>query len=65
MDYDPATRRFVPVQWMDDGDESMDGLAWRAVVRGIKDYCGKNGFSKVWLGLSGGIDSSLVLAMAG
>ena len=64
VDYDPAARSFVPVQWMDDGDESMDALAWRAVVRGIQDYCGKNGFSKVWLGLSGGIDSALVLAMA-
>jgi len=64
VDYDPATRRFVPVQWMDDGDESMDGLAWRAVVRGIQDYCAKNGFTKVWLGLSGGIDSALVLALA-
>jgi NAD+ synthase (glutamine-hydrolysing) len=64
VDYDPAGRRFVPVQWMDDGDESMDALAWRAVVRGIQDYCGKNGFSKVWLGLSGGIDSALVLALA-
>ena len=64
VDYDTATRRFTPLQWMDDGDESMDALAWRAVVRGIRDYCGKNGFSKVWLGLSGGIDSSIVLAMA-
>ena len=64
VDYDPAGRSFVPVQWMDDGDESMDALAWRAVVRGIQDYCGKNGFSKVWLGLSGGIDSALVLALA-
>ena len=64
VDYDTAGRRFVPVQWMDDGDESMDALAWRAVVRGIQDYCGKNGFSKVWLGLSGGIDSALVLALA-
>ena len=64
VDYDPAQRRFSPVRWMDDGDESMDALAWRAVVRGIRDYCGKNGFSKVWLGLSGGIDSSIVLAMA-
>ena len=64
VDYDPAARRFAPVQWMDDGDESMDGLAWRAVVRGLQDYCAKNGFSKVWLGLSGGIDSALVLAMA-
>ena len=64
VDYDTAARRFDPVQWMDDGDESMDALAWRAVVRGIRDYCGKNGFTKVWLGLSGGIDSALVLALA-
>lgn len=64
VDYDVAGRRFAPVQWMDDGDESMDALAWRAVVRGIQDYCRKNGFSKVWLGLSGGIDSALVLALA-
>jgi NAD+ synthetase len=33
-------------------------------VRGTRDYCRKNGFEKVWLGLSGGIDSSLVLAVA-
>ncbi|UNK58121.1 NAD+ synthase [Pseudoxanthomonas daejeonensis] len=64
VDYDVASRRFMPMQWMDDGDESMDALAWRAVVRGIQDYCGKNGFSRVWLGLSGGIDSALVLALA-
>ncbi|MCL6712118.1 NAD+ synthase [Pseudomonas sp. R2.Fl] len=64
VDYDPAGRRFSPVQWMDDGDESRDALAWRAIVRGLRDYCGKNGFQKVWLGLSGGIDSALVLALA-
>ena len=64
VDYDPAARSFVPVQWMDDGDESMDALAWRAVTRGIRDYCRKNGFSKAWLGLSGGLDSSVVLALA-
>jgi NAD+ synthase (glutamine-hydrolysing) len=64
VDYDPAQRRFAPVQWMDESDESRDALAWRAIVRGIQDYCGKNGFSSVWLGLSGGIDSALVLALA-
>lgn len=64
VDYDGETRRFLPHVWMDDGDESMDALAWRAVSRGIQDYCGKNGFRKVWLGLSGGIDSALVLALA-
>jgi len=64
VEYDGETRRFMPHVWMDDGDESMDALAWRAVTRGIQDYCRKNGFKKVWLGLSGGIDSALVLAMA-
>ncbi|MCW5580480.1 MAG: NAD+ synthase [Luteimonas sp.] len=64
VDYDAASRRFAPVLWMDDGDESMDALAWRAVTRGIRDYCRKNGFTKAWLGLSGGLDSSVVLALA-
>ncbi|WP_337244114.1 NAD+ synthase [Luteimonas sp. gir] len=64
VDYNRQRRGFTPVLWVDDGDESIDALAWRAVVRGLRDYCGKNGFSKVWLGLSGGIDSSVVLAMA-
>jgi NAD+ synthetase len=64
VDYDSDARSFLPVQWVDDGDESRDALAWRAIVRGIQDYCRKNGFSKTWLGLSGGIDSSMVLALA-
>ncbi len=64
VEYDGETRRFMPHVWVDDGDESMDALAWRAVTRGIQDYCRKNGFRKVWLGLSGGIDSAIVLAMA-
>ena len=64
VDFDSASRRFTPVQWMVDGDESRDALAWRAVVRGTRDYFAKNGFKHAWLGLSGGIDSSLVLAIA-
>jgi NAD+ synthetase len=64
VDYDAQARSFAPVQWVDDGDESRDALAWRAIVRGIQDYCRKNGFTKTWLGLSGGIDSSMVLALA-
>lgn len=64
VDFDPESRRFTPVQWMVDGDESRDALAWRAVVRGTRDYFAKNGFTHAWLGLSGGIDSSLVLAIA-
>ncbi|ANB18058.1 NAD+ synthase [Dokdonella koreensis] len=63
-DYDPATRKFAPRGWPADGDESRDALAWRAIVRGTRDYCAKNGFERVWVGLSGGIDSALVLAVA-
>lgn len=63
-DYDPATRKFAPVAWPYEDEESRDALAWRAIVRGTRDYCVKNGFGKVWLGLSGGIDSALVLAVA-
>ena len=37
---------------------------YRALTTGIADYVRKNGFSGVVLGLSGGIDSSLVLALA-
>ena len=64
VDFDAEARRFAPLQWTVDGDESRDALAWRAVVRGTRDYCRKNGFDKAWLGLSGGIDSSVVLAIA-
>jgi NAD+ synthase (glutamine-hydrolysing) len=35
-----------------------------ALEMGLRDYCRKNGIEKVFLGLSGGIDSSLVAALA-
>ncbi|MDO9103937.1 MAG: NAD+ synthase [Methylovulum sp.] len=38
--------------------------AYQALVLGIKDYVCKNGFQGAILGLSGGIDSALVLALA-
>ena len=37
---------------------------WRACVIGLRDYVDKNGFPGVVLGLSGGIDSAVVAAMA-
>lgn len=64
VDYMPGVRSFTPVQWIDEGDEGRDALAWRAIVRGTRDYCFKNGFAKAWLGLSGGLDSAVVLAIA-
>ena len=35
-----------------------------ALVLGLRDYCHKNGIERVYLGLSGGIDSSLVATLA-
>jgi len=41
-----------------------DADLWHALVLGVRDYVGKNGFPGVLLGLSGGVDSALVLAIA-
>jgi NAD+ synthase len=43
--------------------DGADGV-WRACVLGLKDYVDKNRFPGVVLGLSGGIDSAVVAAMA-
>jgi NAD+ synthetase len=37
---------------------------YQALLLGLKDYVNKNGFKKVAIGLSGGIDSALVAALA-
>jgi NAD+ synthase (glutamine-hydrolysing) len=56
-------------QWlMQDGEVSpaqapLEEL-WQALVLGVKDYVHKNGFKGALLGLSGGIDSALTLALA-
>ncbi|WP_353092437.1 NAD+ synthase [Methylibium sp.] len=43
---------------------SLESQAWAALVTGVRDYLGKNGFPGAIIGLSGGIDSALVLAIA-
>ncbi|MDW4549903.1 NAD+ synthase [Defluviimonas sp. D31] len=45
----------VPDEWEQD---------YRAMVESLRDYLGKSGFGKVLLGLSGGVDSALVAAIA-
>ena len=42
----------------------LEAQAWAALVTGVRDYIGKNGFPGAIIGLSGGIDSALVLAIA-
>ncbi|MEH2327298.1 MAG: NAD+ synthase [Nostoc sp.] len=44
--------------------ESEDEEIWQALVLGVRDYARKCRFSKVVLGLSGGIDSAIVAAIA-
>lgn len=43
---------------------SAEGQVWEALKVGLSDYVTKNGFKSVVLGLSGGIDSAVVLAVA-
>jgi NAD+ synthase (glutamine-hydrolysing) len=44
--------------------DSEESEIWQALVLGVRDYAQKCGFSQVVLGLSGGIDSALVAAIA-
>jgi NAD+ synthase (glutamine-hydrolysing) len=53
----PATRIAEPPALPDDE-------LWGALLLGLRDYVHKNGFGKVVIGMSGGIDSALVAALA-
>ena len=44
--------------------QSVGAQAYQALVLGVRDYVNKNGFPGVIIGLSGGVDSALVLAIA-
>jgi len=56
---DPFSAPSIP----DPPDDDTEA-AYRALVLGTRDYVRKCGFSKVLIGLSGGIDSALVAAIA-
>ncbi|MCK6405147.1 MAG: NAD+ synthase [Rhodocyclaceae bacterium] len=43
---------------------SLEAQVYAALVLGVRDYIGKNGFPGAIIGLSGGIDSALTLAVA-
>ena len=60
---------------LEEGSGTLSGLpvyppldeleaTWRALVLGVRDYVEKNRFPAVVLGLSGGVDSALTLALA-
>ena len=78
VDIDAATQTAQPdVVISESGSEASDSLAptvaarmsdneeiWQALVMGLRDYVSKNKFRSVVVGLSGGIDSALVAAIA-
>jgi NAD+ synthase (glutamine-hydrolysing) len=43
---------------------SVEAQVYQALVLGVRDYIGKNGFPQVLIGMSGGVDSALTLAIA-
>lgn len=63
-EFDPATRTLSAEDWPVAADASLEATLYAALVRGTRDYIDKNGFGGVLLGLSGGIDSALTLALA-
>jgi len=63
-EYDTTSRRFAARDWPVVEDGSVDAIVYAGIVRGVRDYVEKNGFPGVLLGLSGGIDSALTLALA-
>ena len=59
----------TPAGWrIVEGEKAAHPDAWekdyRVMVQSLRDYCRKTGFGKVLLGLSGGVDSAIVAAIA-
>ena len=62
LDYDPAQGAFIPGPQV--ALPALEASVYQALVLAVRDYVGKSGFKGVVLGLSGGIDSALTLAIA-
>ncbi len=62
-DFDPVERTLSAREWESAPGEQMEEI-YKVLVTGLRDYVHKNGFDEVVFGLSGGIDSSLTLALA-
>ncbi|MBW4672267.1 MAG: NAD+ synthase [Cyanomargarita calcarea GSE-NOS-MK-12-04C] len=63
LEFDEEQRDFL-LSSIVAASETEDEEIWQALVLGVRDYARKCRFSKVVLGLSGGIDSALVAAIA-
>jgi NAD+ synthase (glutamine-hydrolysing) len=63
-DFDVPGERVVPVPGEIAEEPSREALVYSALVLGVRDYLGKHRFPGGLVGLSGGIDSALTLAIA-
>lgn len=63
-EFDPDTRNLRALDWPQVSQQREEAIVYAGLVRGVRDYVRKNGFDGVLLGLSGGIDSALTLAIA-
>lgn len=61
---DFSAKEFVPASMPMPPSLSVEAEVYQALVLGVRDYVQKSGFKGVVLGLSGGIDSALTLAIA-
>ncbi|HET9088217.1 MAG TPA: NAD+ synthase [Acidobacteriaceae bacterium] len=61
---DTSASKARPVEQSSVAEEGEDAAIYQALVLGTRDYVRKCGFSKVIVGLSGGIDSALVACLA-
>ena len=64
VDFQIAARKATPIPGSVAGEQGLEEGIYQALVLGVRDYVNKNGFPGVVLGLSGGIDSALTLAIA-
>lgn len=64
VDFQISARGATPVPGAVVGEPGTEEGIYQALVLGVRDYVNKNGFPGVVLGLSGGIDSALTLAVA-
>jgi NAD+ synthase (glutamine-hydrolysing) len=64
VDEDKASYPKPPIEPMQYSPLSLLEEVYQALLTGTRDYVKKNGFEKVLIGLSGGIDSSLVATVA-
>ncbi|MDA0734274.1 MAG: NAD+ synthase [Chloroflexi bacterium] len=62
-DFQPRQREHLPISDLRDTMDDVEEV-YRALVMGTRDYLHKSGFSKVVIGLSGGIDSALTAVVA-